>query len=93
MNRITRAKAVKYFCMACMGWDGFYGGKVGTGSSEAVKLVRECESKDCPLYNFRTGRETTPGLPKKFSTEQLDYMRNNAKSLQKSKKVSTYAQV
>lgn len=63
-KRITRAKGVKLFCMSCMGWKE-NGGKGYTGSNDAIKMVRECESKECYLYNFRTGSETTPGLAKK----------------------------
>ena len=90
MKRITRAKAVKLFCMTCFGWTG---SNEGTGPGDAVKMVRECESKNCYLYNFRTGRETTPGLPKKFSPEQLEVSRKRIKSRQKIKKVSTYVQI
>lgn len=58
---------------------------VGTTKDQAIKMVRECESTDCPLYNFRTGFETTPGLSKKFSREQKDSMQKRAKSLRKRK--------
>jgi len=39
-----RSRAIRAFCLECM---GYY-----------AKEVRECASKNCPLYHFRMGRYT-----------------------------------
>jgi len=91
-KRLTRARAVKEFCKTCMGWDGWYGGKVGTKPQEASRMVTNCESKNCPLYNFRTGRETTPGVSKPTSILHKDYVEKKLKNLHKLKKVAIHAQ-
>jgi len=87
MKRITRAKAVKEFCKTCFGCDEWYGGKSGTTKDVAIKMVRECESTNCPLYNFRTGVETTPGLVKRVQTVKQEAYSNSLKSHQKQKEV------
>lgn len=38
----SRAKAINAFCFECMGKSEGY-----------IKHIRECTSKNCPLYNFR----------------------------------------
>lgn len=42
-QRISSLRAVRRFCLHCVG-----------GSA---KLVRECESFDCPLHPFRMGKD------------------------------------
>jgi len=84
MKRITRAKCIKLFCLSCYGWkEG--GGKVYTGHDQAIKMVRECESEECPLYNFRTGTDTTPDRPKKIPTARQTVARNRFKTAPKPK--------
>lgn len=78
--------------MECMGWDGYRGGNVGTKKDVAIRLARECESRSCPLYNFRTGVETTPGREKKIPTAQQKTVQDALKSRQKLKKVAIQAQ-
>ena len=91
MKRITRAKAVKIFCQTCMGCDDWYGGKVGTTPVEASYMVKKCESITCPLYNFRTGAETTPGKPKKTRTVNQENYSNSLRISQKTKLVEKVA--
>ncbi len=86
-KRLTRARAVKEFCKTCFGWDGWYGERVGTSSDMAIKMVRECESTECPLFNFRTGVDTTPGRAKRTPTTQQETVRNRLKTRSKVKKV------
>jgi hypothetical protein len=38
--KLTRGKAIKFFCQECMGWD--------------AKEVDKCTDKKCALYPFRT---------------------------------------
>jgi len=92
MKRLTRAKAVKIFCQTCMGCDEWYGGKAGTKPNEASIMVRECESKNCPLYNFRTGKETTPGLVKKTLTSASRSGLKKARGRQKQKQAQLHIQ-
>jgi len=84
MKRLTRAKSIKLFCLSCFGWEE--GREKGyTGHDQAVKMVRECESIDCALYNFRTGAETTPGRTKLIPTARQKAVRNRLKTLPKTK--------
>ena len=39
-------KAIREFCITCMG---------GRGNEGHMKLVRECVSEDCELFEFRLG--------------------------------------
>jgi hypothetical protein len=41
-------KAIREFCIECMGGRG-------TGQNYS-KLITECSSSDCPLYDFRLGK-------------------------------------
>ena len=42
------AKAIRQFCVECMG---------GRGSGQNyTKLIEECVSTNCPLYDFRFGK-------------------------------------
>ena len=42
------AKAIREFCIECMG---------GRGSGQNyTKLIEECVSTNCPLYDFRFGK-------------------------------------
>lgn len=40
-GKLTRSKAIQYFCKECMGWQ--------------THLVRGCPSKNCVLYPYRMG--------------------------------------
>jgi len=85
MKRITRSRAIKEFCKTCFGCDEWYGGKVGTTKDMAIKMVRECESEECPLYNFRTGVDTTPQRKKLIPTERQKAVRNRLKTIPRTK--------
>lgn len=43
MERLTRGKAIRKFCLECMG-----------GSANEVRL---CTAPDCPLHRYRLGNE------------------------------------
>ena len=88
-KRLTRAKAVKIFCQTCMGCDEWYGEKAGTKKNEASIMVKNCESVNCPLYNFRTGKDTTPASPKKTFKDDVRGAISTPKNGQNSKMVST----
>ena len=85
-KRLTRARAVKLHCMGCYGWKE-NGGQGYTGPNEAIKMVRECDSPDCYLYNFRTGSETTPNRPKRILSARQETAQKNFKALQKKKRI------
>lgn len=96
-ERLTRAKAIKEWCLECMGCD-FRRAKLtgrkacGTGPIQAAQMVRECEDKNCPLYNFRTGIETTPGITKKILTDSVRNALDEGRKRQKEKQALIYAQ-
>jgi len=48
----TRARAIKLKCYQCMGYTG-RNEDGSTGYKEASKLVRECDTHDCPIWFFR----------------------------------------
>lgn len=43
MKKITPLRAIKIYCIDCMGGNARY--------------VKECTSRDCALYGFRQGRK------------------------------------
>ena len=61
----NRNKAIALFCRECFGFDGHYGGKVGTPFQTAGTEVRSCESIKCPLFYYRNGKDERPTKKKK----------------------------
>ena len=44
-------KAIKFFCLECMGWDRRF-----KDSGKPISDVKDCTDKNCPLYEFRLGK-------------------------------------
>ena len=61
--KLTRASAIKYFCLECCGGDR--------------ECIRNCEDKNCPLYPFRPFKirvkkpQKKGNLKGKFTTLEL----------------------
>ena len=97
MKKLTRAKAIKEYCLECMGCDlrraQLMGrNPCGNGPVQASQLIRECEDIFCALYNYRTGLDQTPGQAKRIPTTRQKTVWNNLKSRQKLKRIATCAQ-
>ena len=77
------AKAIREFCIECMG---------GRDNKGSMKLVRECVSKTCALFEFRLG--TNPYHKQTLSTEQREErgerLKANLISHERSKKTSEF---
>jgi hypothetical protein len=61
-SKVTRATAIKYFCIECMGYN--------------KHLVKACKVEACPLWSYRTGSgyEDTDAvifMPKVWPKDQL----------------------
>lgn len=57
-KKLTRGQACKLMCYECMGYDGHRtDNPVGTSKIAALRLVKECESTLCPMYNFGIRRK------------------------------------
>ena len=67
-KRISRAKAIRYKCLDCCGFQ----------SNE----VRECPTVDCPLWRYRMGREERDELytPKVTNKKKEEEIENDQKS-------------
>ena len=44
-------RAIRLFCFECMGWD-----RREKDPPRPYEEVKNCPDKDCPLYDFRLGR-------------------------------------
>lgn len=64
-------KAIVNFCISCMGYHKTW--------------VKECTAKDCPLYEFRLGRNPYRKV-REYSDEELENLKNRAKKARESKK-------
>ena len=53
LKRLTRGKAIREFCLQCMGMERGTRAGVKTASSEVLR----CSDTGCPLYRYRTGKE------------------------------------
>lgn len=42
LSGVSRKAAMEAYCVMCMGWEG-----------DAVRAVRECDLKGCPLWPYR----------------------------------------
>jgi hypothetical protein len=56
MGRETRGRAIRRFCIQCMG--GGQGGDPMRGPTGVIACIRDCPSTACALYPFRPYRET-----------------------------------
>jgi hypothetical protein len=96
MNRLTRAKAIKEHCLECMGCDLRRAKLIGrepcgNGPVQAAQMVRECEDKFCSNYNYRTGRETTPGMKKRIVAVNVKNALHEGRKRQKEKHAQLHA--
>lgn len=67
----TPQKAIVNFCIMCMGGHKSW--------------VKECTSINCPLYEFRFGRNPYRKV-REYSEEELEKLKNRAKKARESKK-------
>lgn len=44
-------QAIRYFCFECMGWD-----RRSPDSGKPFEDVKSCTDPDCPLFDFRFGK-------------------------------------
>jgi len=76
-------RAIREFCIECMG---------GRDNKGSVKLVRECVSRTCALFDFRLGKN--PYHQQILSTEQREErgerLKANLVSHERSKKTSEF---
>ena len=76
-------KAIREFCIECMG---------GRDNKGSMKLVRECVSRTCALFDFRLGKN--PYHQQILSTEQREErgerLKANLISHERSKKTSEF---
>jgi len=64
--RLTRGRAIRLFCLECMGYDKHRSGSTHSVSRmEAAYQVKDCTDLECPLYNYRTGTETGGNRPRR----------------------------
>jgi hypothetical protein len=94
-RRITRGIAIQIFCHECCGWDARRtpDGKSSVSYNAAGHEVSKCESKICPLWQYRNGAEEKESIPvekgSRFSTTPL---LSRSKSRQKDKEVVQHVQ-
>lgn len=64
----TPLKAIKYMCLECCG---------GPDNPPASTLVKECVAKDCPLWEFRLGKN--PYLKQDLTDQERKVRSDRAK--------------
>ena len=57
----TPKQAIRNYCIWCMGWRG------GPDKRRCIRLARECDIADCPIWHLRPGQKT----PRKANKGQL----------------------
>ena len=74
------AKAIREFCIECMGSRG--------SGQNYTKLIEECVSTNCPLYDFRFGNNPhhKQKLTKEQRKEKGDRLRTSLSHDERSKK-------
>ena len=75
-------QAIRFFCFECMGWD-----RTKKDSGKPFDLVRECADKDCPLYDFRFGKN--PFHRSKGNSESLKNYRQTLNYTSRNEREST----
>ena len=65
-------RSIRLFCFECMGWD-----RRQRDSGKPFDDVKDCTDLDCPLYDFRFGKN--PFLPRG---------KGNPEALKKARKIS-----
>lgn len=63
-------KAIRLFCLECMGWDRRY-----KDSGKPIDDVRTCDDTICPLYDFRFGKN--PFIKRAISQNTLEALKKN----------------
>ena len=71
----TPLKAIKYMCLECCG---------GPDNPPAATLVRDCVAVDCPLHEFRLGKN--PYLKQNLTDEQRQERADQFKTRLESRK-------
>lgn len=64
-------KAIVNFCVSCMGYHKSW--------------VKECTATDCPLYEFRLGKNPYRKV-REYSEEELNNLKDRAKKARESRK-------
>ena len=70
-------KAIREFCIECMG---------GRENKNFLKQIKDCSSPDCPLYDFRFGKN--PFHTKQLTDEQKKVKADQLKTSVSADKIS-----
>jgi hypothetical protein len=86
--KFNRNNAIALYCRHCFGYDGLFEGTIGTTFTKAGMEVKECESKNCPLFYFRNGKDERPDRKVRIMTtdHKQKFLHANKQRAQKSKK-------